>query len=121
MVFKSSSAGLLLLVISVAPLASATIVVQEDCTLAQAIVAANSDAATADCPAGAGADDIELTAEVLLTAVDNSTDGPNGLPSVTSEITILGNGFEIRRESLDAFRLLHVAASGDLTMESTLR
>ena len=29
-----------------------------------------------------------------LTAVDNTTDGPNGLPSVTSPLTLTGAGAE---------------------------
>jgi hypothetical protein len=56
-----------------------------------------------------------------LTAVDNDTDGPNGLPSVTSTLTIQGAGAEAtsleRAPSTPSFRLLHVAATGGLTLE----
>jgi hypothetical protein len=56
-----------------------------------------------------------------LTAVDNDTDGPNGLPSVTSTLTIQGAGAEttvIEREpSAPLFRLGHVAATGTLTVD----
>lgn len=40
---------------------------------------------------------IELAAETTytLTPVDNTADGPNGLPSITSEVTI--NGKETKR------------------------
>jgi hypothetical protein len=39
--------------------------------------------------------DIRLAASVYtLTAVDNDTDGPNGLPSITSTLTIEGVGAE---------------------------
>jgi hypothetical protein len=57
-----------------------------------------------------------------LTAVDNDTDGPNGLPSVTSTLTIRGAGAETtvieRDASAPAFRLLHVEASGTLTLNA---
>lgn len=53
-----------------------------------------------------------------LTAVDNMTDGANGLPSITSEITINGNGSIIRRSAgfVPEFRIFHVAAGGNLTL-----
>jgi hypothetical protein len=61
-----------------------------------------------------------------LTAVDNDTDGPNGLPSITGTLTLMGAGVEstvIEREgSAPFFRLAHVAAAGTLTLEGlTLR
>jgi hypothetical protein len=61
-----------------------------------------------------------------LTAVDNDTDGPNGLPSITSPLTIRGadGGTTIleREQAAAAFRLVHVAASGNLTLDRvTLR
>jgi len=56
-----------------------------------------------------------------LTTVDNTTDGPNGLPSVTSTLTIQGAGANTtvieRVSSAPRFRLLHVAATGGLTLE----
>jgi hypothetical protein len=66
------------------------------------------------------ADTIELAAgDYELTVVDNDTDGPNGLPSITSEITINGVGpaTAIRRTA-EEFRIFHVAASGTLTLDS---
>jgi hypothetical protein len=54
-----------------------------------------------------------------LTAVDNVTDGPNGLPSITSRITINGNGATIERSSgmgTPAFRIFHVASDGNLAL-----
>jgi hypothetical protein len=56
-----------------------------------------------------------------LTAVDNTTDGPNGLPSVTSPLTLQGTGAAStiieRAAGAPQFRLLHVAATGMLTLE----
>ena len=54
-----------------------------------------------------------------LTAVDNINDGPNGLPSTTSNITINGNGATIERsksEGIPDFRVFHVANVGILTL-----
>jgi hypothetical protein len=61
-----------------------------------------------------------------LTAVDNNTNGPNGLPSVTGIVTIKGAGADTtsleRDASAPAFRLGHVAATGNLTLDGlTLR
>jgi hypothetical protein len=61
-----------------------------------------------------------------LMAVDNTTDGPNGLPSVTVRLTIRGAGADttILERTADAplFRLLHVAMTGELTLDGlTLR
>jgi len=56
-----------------------------------------------------------------LTAVDNVTEGENGLPAITSPITIAGNNAIIERSSADgtlAFRLFTVAAGGNLTLQS---
>lgn len=59
-----------------------------------------------------------------LTAVDNDTNGPNGLPSITSTLTIKGvagaNATGITRifgGQPSFFRLMHVAASGNLTLQ----
>src|SRR5438105_3266184 len=58
-----------------------------------------------------------------LTAVDNDT---NGLPSITSTLTIKGDGADTtileRDSSAPSFRLVHVATSGNLTLTGvTLR
>jgi Ca2+-binding RTX toxin-like protein len=73
---------------------------------------------------GNGQDDtIQLQAATYsLTAEDNGTDGPNGLPSITSPITIIGAGANttvIERDvSAPDFRIVHVAAGGILTLEA---
>lgn len=92
------------------------------CSLIEAIINANQDAGThADCPAGSGADSIELannTTYTLLTPHNSADDGA-GLPLITSNITIQGNGATIER-SPDAgtpdFRLLYVFTNGNLTI-----
>ncbi len=107
------------------PLAPATIEVGETCTLVDAITAANSDATVGGCPAGSGADSIVLSGAVTLDSVDNNDDddGPNGLPVVTSEITIEGGGHSIARDPLGPdFRILKVDTVGALTLvNATIR
>ncbi|RYU61880.1 hypothetical protein EWI61_03575 [Methylolobus aquaticus] len=102
------------------------------CTLANAIRAANTDRAVRGCAAGRGADVLRLNARThTLTAVDSDlSHGANGLPLVTSVITIngdprgTGRGAVIQRSTATDtpdFRLLAVVR-GDLTLSSvTLR
>jgi predicted outer membrane repeat protein len=76
--------------------------------------------------AGASADTLSLapSCTYTLTSFDNNTDGRNGLPSITTEITVEGNGASIVRSpsAVHSFRLFHVAASGRLSIEDlTLR
>ena len=56
------------------------------CTLADAIIAANSDQVEGDCPAGRGADTITLSQDITL---------DSWLPKITSDITIEGEGYTI--------------------------
>ena len=57
-----------------------------------------------------------------LTARDNTTFGPNGLPVITGKITILGSGAIIQRNGATPFRLFTVETSGDLELRDvTLR
>jgi hypothetical protein len=57
-----------------------------------------------------------------LTEVNNDADGPNGLPSVTGVVTIQGAGADATILERDAgapdFRLVHVAATGVLTLDA---
>ena len=111
----------LLLSLGSGPVFAADITVDGTCTLADAITAANTDTATGSCSAGSGADTITLQGNVTLTATNNFSNDSfanNGLPVVTSEITIDGGGFTISRSSADQFRILEVSASGDLTLSN---
>ena len=69
-----------------ASLAPTPIVPPPPCPLADQIIAANTDAPSGGCPAGNGADTITLLQDVTL---------QEGLPAVTSVITIEGNGYTI--------------------------
>jgi hypothetical protein len=93
---------------------AATLNVGGGCTLVDAITAANTDNAIGLCPAGSGADRIVLPANSTqtLTAVNNLVEGPNGLPVVTSTITVAGNGSTIARSAAAGtpdFRILQGA------------
>jgi hypothetical protein len=112
---------LLLLQLGSQPLSPTEIVVEDGCTLVDAVTAANTDTATSGCPAGSGADEIVLTDDVLLT---DSVDGENGLPVVTSTITLRGNGFTILRDAAAPdFRLIETSDDTDkevLTLEDVI-
>jgi uncharacterized repeat protein (TIGR01451 family) len=94
------------------------------CSLIEAIVNANNDAAThPDCVAGSGADTIQLPINTTqtLTAVYTNFFGPTGLPLITSDITLIGNGSKIERSSAAAtpdFRIFAVNR-GSLTLQET--
>ena len=74
------------------------------CPLFDQIVAANTDAEAGGCPAGKGHDTISLTRDISLGAL---------LPSITSDITIEGNGHSI--SGAGRFRIFSVVA-GTLTL-----
>jgi hypothetical protein len=97
------------------------------CSLIEAIDNANADAAAhADCPAGIGADTIELASSAVyeLDQVHINHLGPNGLPIIGSAITIQGHGSTIRRAAgAPDLRILALNSSGilrlyDLTLRS---
>lgn len=101
-----------------------TIAADGQCSLREAIINANNDAAThADCAAGSGADTIVLQASTTYTLAvrDNTEYGYNGLPAITSAITIEGNGATIARGSgvgIPAFRFIHITSTGNLTLRN---
>src|SRR5262249_36365721 len=115
------------------------IVADGQCSLVEAIVNANNHAAThPDCAAGSGEDTIVLPANAnvmlsnpyvtLYTAPFGTTFSgpPLGLPSITSRITIEGNGATIHRDgNAPAFGLIGVRGNfplpstpGDLTLQN---
>ena len=83
---------------------AADIGLSDTCTLADAITAANTDAAVSGCLAGDGADTISLSGDITLTAA---------LPQITSEIVIEGGNFAISGNN--QFRIL-VVRGGRLTL-----
>src|SRR5216683_3241914 len=97
--------------------------VDGNCSLEEAIQAANTDTAVDACPAGSGADTIMLAQDTTytLSSVDNvSPNGPDGLPVITSDITIEGHGAAISRSSAPGtpgFRIFYVASGASLTLD----
>jgi parallel beta-helix repeat protein len=70
---------------------------------------------------GGGSNTITLAAKTnfTLTAVNNTTDGGNGLPVIAANdnLTIVGNGDSLQRDSKGpAFRLFDVATGASLTL-----
>ena len=91
----------------------ATIPTSDTVVLISAIASANS--------AGTPQTICLETGTYTLTAVDHSADGPNGLPSISGDVTLvgLGSGATIERSSgAPDFRLFNVTASGSLTLEN---
>lgn len=94
------------------------------CSLVGAIINANTDSQIGDtgCAAGSGADTIVLPANVAfnLTRVNDTNDGPNALPGISSPITVEGNGSTILRfiggGGTPRFRILRVASGGELVL-----
>jgi hypothetical protein len=94
------------------------------CSLVEAIINANNDAAThPDCAAGSGADIIQLPLGGTYTVDKNygtAAYGPTRLPKITSDITIDGNGSTITRQVQGKLsRLIAVGATGSLTLNNT--
>jgi hypothetical protein len=112
----------LMLALGQHPGLAATIPVGGACTLVDAITTANTDTATGGCPAGSGTDTIVLPvgSTQTLTAVNNDTYGPTGLPVISSVVTIAGQGSMIvRAPEAPEFRLVAVHPTGDLTLTET--
>ena len=86
--------------------APAPIVPPPACSLADQIIAANTDKAVDGCRAGNGADAIRLTRDILLFS---------RLPAITSDITIEGNGHTISGSR--KFRIFDVDG-GHLTVKN---
>ncbi len=124
----------LLLALSGAPLHAATITVASGevniadngkCSLIEAIANANDTTNGRpydDCAAGApaGADLISLPSSSVFSIEDVNSIfyGYSGLPAITTEITIQGNGSTIQRVGDDPFRLVSVAATGKLNLDN---
>lgn len=105
--FFVSIAAICLPALLSATIHAADITVDSSCSLADAISAANSDAATGGCPAGSDVDTIALTGDVTLTAA---------LPEIKSEIRIEGNGYTISGN--ERHQIFWVEEEGALTIQN---
>lgn len=97
--------------INVAP-GSVAVAVDGNCSLLEALESANADLApNADCTDGIGADDVVLAAAstYTLNAIASTTIGNNGLPAITSDVNLNGNGATITRDPMaPTFRIVFV-------------
>jgi hypothetical protein len=94
-----------------------------DCTLRDAITAANTDAPSGGCPAGNGPDTIILPANATLTFTtpDPSPDGPSAFPTIVSDVIINGNNAVVQRSTANGtpnFRFFVVRSTGKLTLRN---
>lgn len=83
-----------------------------NCSIREAIVAANTDTAVDACAAGSGADTISAPGTFILMTPDNDA---NGLPVISSTMTIK-NARISRASGAPAFRIFAVASTGNLTL-----
>ena len=95
------------------PVHAATIDVDgSSCILSDAITAANSDTPTGGCSSGFGPDELVLTPGGSFTLADE-------LPTITSIITVQGNGSTIQRDlNSEPFRILTING-GSLDLHDT--
>lgn len=105
---------------------AATITVDSNCSLVEAMQTANSDLPVGTCIVGNGDDIIQVVTEndrILINTVFELSDatGYVGLPIVTSNMTIEGNGVTVSADnSVDKFRIFEVGLGGDLTLRDTI-
>ena len=128
---KSSKNSLMSLVILVGlfisvpiNVSAASITVNDTCSLANAITAANTDTATGGCAAGSGVDTITLTGNLTLPTTESDIvyvprgrfhPAPVAVPIIASNITIEGGGYTISGDN--AYRIFHIS-SGTVTINN---
>ena len=99
------------------------------CSLREAIMAANADTTMNECVSGSGIDTINLATNATynITDVADYTNGQNGLPAITSNMTIKANGSIVRRDpafscglngvaTATEFRIFYLTNTADLTL-----
>jgi hypothetical protein len=115
---------------------AALITLDNNCSIIQAIEAANTNNPVGQCIAGddaGGSDSILMTADIVLTqfAENDASFGRTGTPRVISNIIIEGNGYSLERDASLAcilnstdeageFRLLRVASPGNLIVRNLI-
>lgn len=64
-------------------------------------------------------DTILLTDNIILNAVDNMTNGANGLPAIVNDVEINGQGFSINRNGgAPNFRFFYISSDDHLTLRN---
>lgn len=119
----SITATLLLLALLITlwprPAFAATIAVSGQCTLVDAITAANTDSAVGNCTAGHLTDTLLLSPTTYsLTAAPYDLDGATATPDIVTTIIISGGtGATIERSGSAHYRLFHIGSAGNLTLQ----
>jgi len=105
---------------------AATISVDQNCNLVDAIASANSNVATNGCSAGdiAGTDEILIPTgtTTTLSTINNTTGGANALPVIQSDILIRpasfpGSAYLTRDPTAPEFRFFYIDAGGALELQ----
>lgn len=108
--------GIVLLGLTTAPTSDATIsvtpgavddIINQNCSLVEAIIAANTDRPRDACPAGSGDDTLNAPGRFVLTVVPAEEVSGTGLPAISSVITIT-NARISRAPGAPPFRILRV-------------
>lgn len=105
-------------------LAAPTGVADGNCTLGEAILSANSNSNIGGCMRSASAAPFTIVLSNTTYTLANIADvnfGPNGLPQVTSQIIIQGNGATIERSAVantPNFRIFAISSTGALTLQN---
>jgi len=93
-----------------------TLTVGGDCALVDALLAANTGAASGGCAAGGAVTLIQLTGDVTL-AGPYEAEAAWGLPPITGTVMLDGGGFTVARlEDAPRFSIFRVNAGGSLTL-----
>jgi CSLREA domain-containing protein len=102
------------------------IILDGNCTLREAIIAANTDTAVDRCPAGAGADRIIVPAGTYLLSLSGASEDASltGDLDITSAVTIQGTGTGTGSNIVDggsfeyplSDRVFHVSSTGQLVL-----
>ena len=100
-----------------ASVSAETITIGSNCSLIEAIIAANDDAAVGGCRAGKGKDILVLPAHQLV--FSRAYENGNALPNISSDIVIDGQNTILKRdERSDNFRFFSVDHSAKLTLNN---
>lgn len=91
-----------------------------NCNLYEAILAAEQNVQYDQCPAGGASDTIVLAPNAVYQLDTNYNNIWTGLPNITTDITIEGNGATIQRNpnAAGTFRIFYVESSGSLTIKN---
>lgn len=99
-----------------------TINTGNQCHLADAVLSAEIDISVGGCTSGNGADIIKVNQDEIITSipVGNFPDGQNAFKTITSSVSILGNGHIVKlaNNTSSSGRIFNVISGGALTISN---